>query len=215
MAKIIVDAVGEACPIPVVKADKALKELQGGDILEVHVDNEIAVQNLIRLASGRGLGYETRKVGNTNFAVVMVSGAEEAECGNHVTDAAVSGTDGGRRAEEAEPHRSTVVAIGSDCMGNGDEELGKLLMKGFIYALSQREELPRTILFYNSGARIPMKGAVSCEDLRSMEERGTEILTCGTCLDFYGLTENLGVGSITNMYTIAETLYNADKVIKP
>lgn len=215
MAKIIVDAVGEACPIPVVKADKALKELQGGDILEVHVDNEIAVQNLIRLASGRGLGYETRKVGNTNFAVVMVPGSEEAECGNHVTDAAVSGTDGGRGAEQAELHRSTVVAIGSDCMGNGDEELGKLLMKGFIYALSQREELPRTILFYNSGARIPMKGAVSCEDLRSMEERGTEILTCGTCLDFYGLTENLGVGSITNMYTIAETLYNADKVIKP
>lgn len=203
MAQIIVDAVGDACPLPVVKASKALKELECGDVLEVHVDNETAVQNLSRLASGKGLRCETRKIGESYFSVMMEPDKDRTESGSE------------RNAEDAKAQRSTVVAIGSDCMGNGDEELGKILMKGFIYALSQREELPQTILFYNSGARIPMKGAVSCEDLQCMEEQGTEILTCGTCLDFYGLTENLGVGSITNMYTIAEKLYDADKVIKP
>ncbi len=215
--KIIVDAVGEACPVPVVKANRALKELRDGDILEVHVDNENAVQNLMRLASGKGLRCEIHKVGETCFAVIMTTDEKGTESGNDVVDAAVpvAGAERVSVAEDVKTKRCTVVAIGSDCMGDGDEELGKILMKGFIYALSQREELPRTILFYNSGARIPMKGAVSCEDLHSMEERGTEVLTCGTCLDFYGLTENLGAGSITNMYTIAEKLYEADKVIKP
>ena len=99
-------------------------------------------------------------------------------------------------------------------MGHGNDELGKILMKGFIYALSQLEELPKTILFYNGGATITTEGSASIEDLKSMEAQGVEILTCGTCLDYYGLKDKLCVGSVTNMYTIVEKLSQADKIIK-
>ena len=100
-------------------------------------------------------------------------------------------------------------------MGHGNDELGKALMKGFIYALSQLEELPRTILFYNGGAHLTVEGSASLEDLKTMEAQGVEIMTCGTCLDFYGLKDKLAVGTVTNMYSIVETLSNASKVIKP
>jgi selenium metabolism protein YedF len=111
--------------------------------------------------------------------------------------------------------KNTVVVISSKAMGHGGDELGTALMKGFLYALSQQEQLPSTILFYNGGASITCEGSVSLEDLRSMEAQGVEILTCGTCLNFYGLTEKLAVGTVTNMYTIVEKMNGADLIIKP
>ena len=108
-----------------------------------------------------------------------------------------------------------IIAVTSDAMGRGSDELGRQLMKGFLYAVSQLEELPRTILFYNGGAKLTTEGSLSLEDLKSMEAQGVQILTCGTCLNYYGLTEKLAVGGVTNMYSIVETLAGADKVIKP
>ena len=100
-------------------------------------------------------------------------------------------------------------------MGSGADDLGRTLMKGFIYAVSQLETLPKAILFYNGGAKVTVEGSVSIEDLKSMVAQGVEILTCGTCLNFYGLTDKLAVGSVTNMYAIVEKLAGAGKVIKP
>ena len=100
-------------------------------------------------------------------------------------------------------------------MGQGDGELGAVLMKGFLFALGQLPELPRTVLFYNGGARLTVEGSDSLEDLRTLEAQGVEILTCGTCLSFYGLTEKLAVGGVTNMYSIVEKLAGASRVIRP
>ena len=108
-----------------------------------------------------------------------------------------------------------VVVISSAYMGTGDNELGAVLMKGFIYALSQQDELPRTILFYNGGAKLTCEMSPTLEDLMSLEENGVEILTCGTCLNHYGLTEKLKVGGVTNMYVIAEKMMQADLIVKP
>ena len=105
--------------------------------------------------------------------------------------------------------------ISSDRMGEGEEELGKVLIKGYIYALTQLETLPKTILFYNKGAYLTCEGSASLEDLKSLEAQGVEIFTCGTCLNYYGLSEKLQVGSITNMYVIADTMAKANKVVKP
>ena len=88
-------------------------------------------------------------------------------------------------------------------------------MKGFLFAVSQLPELPRTMLFYNGGASLTCKGSGSLEDLKSLEAQGVEILTCGTCLNHYGLTEELAVGGVTNMYAIVEKLAGAGKVVKP
>ena len=111
--------------------------------------------------------------------------------------------------------RNTVVVISSQCMGEGDPELGTALMKSYIYALSQQDQLPSTILFYNSGVKLACQDAPTLEDLKSLEAQGVEILACGTCLNFYGLSEKLQVGSVTNMYVIAEKMSQASLIIKP
>lgn len=204
MANTVVDARGEQCPIPVVKATKAIAALREPAVVEVHVDNEIAVQNLLRMASGKGYAAKSEQLEEKHYLVTVdvdrlpEAGAAESE--------AVCLPD--RRG-------GTVVAIGTATMGVGSEELGATLMKGFLYALSQQEELPGTILFYNGGARLTTEGSASLEDLRTMEAQGVEIMTCGTCLDYYGLKDKLRVGSVTNMYVIVEKLTKAAKVVKP
>lgn len=113
------------------------------------------------------------------------------------------------------PASNKVVVIRSSVMGEGDPELGKVLIKGFIYALSQQEDLPKTILFYNGGAHLTCEGSASLDDLKELELRGVRILTCGTCLNFYGLSEKLKVGEVTNMYEIAETMSKASLIVSP
>ena len=195
----VVDARGMACPIPVVKANQALAEMTEG-VLEVHVDNTVAVENLKRMASQKGLPVK----------------AEEPESGHYVLTIPVTGT-----VDTVMPEISCgsgsdfVVAVDTDVMGRGSDELGKTLLKGFLFAVSRLAVLPKTVLFYNGGAKLTVEGSDSLEDLRSMVEKGVEILTCGTCLNYYGLTDKLAVGSVTDMYTIVERLSGAGKVIKP
>ncbi|MBQ6857059.1 MAG: sulfurtransferase-like selenium metabolism protein YedF [Lachnospiraceae bacterium] len=204
MANIVVNAVGEQCPIPVVKATKAIREMKEAGVIEVHVDNEIAVQNLTKLANSKNLKSSAEKKEEKLYVVtIAMDGAIEE-----------SGAQDECIACAPDKRGNTVVAIASERMGHGNDELGKVLMKGFIYALSQLEELPKTILFYNGGATITCEESPSVEDLKSMEAQGVEILTCGTCLDYYGLKDKLAVGSVTNMYTIVEKLAQADKIIK-
>ena len=109
----------------------------------------------------------------------------------------------------------TVVAIGANTMGTGAEELGKTLLKAFVFALTQQDKLPKTVLFYNGGASLTCEGSPMLEDLKTLESEGVEIMTCGTCLNYYGLTEKLAVGSVTNMYAIVEKLIHAGNVVKP
>lgn len=205
MEKITVNAVGEQCPIPVVKATRALRAMKEPGVLEVLVDNEIAVQNLTRMSAGHHLASAAEKRGESLYAVTMEVTAPVGD------------------APAAEPEMSCmpdmrgdfVVAVDTDVMGRGSEELGRTLMKGFLFAVSQLPQLPSTILFYNGGAKLSVEGSDSLEDLKNMEAQGVEILTCGTCLNFYGLAEKLAVGAVTNMYTIVEKLAGAGKVVKP
>ncbi len=205
MGKIVVNAVGEQCPIPVVKATRALREMIGPGTLEVRVDNEIAVQNLTRMAAGHKLTAKSEKVGEKEFVVTM-----------EVTEPT-----GDAPLEEPplscapDARGNLVVAVDGAVMGRGSDELGKVLMKGFLYAAGQLPELPKTMLFYNGGARLTCEGSDSLEDLKGLEAQGVEIFTCGTCLNHYGLTEKLAVGGVTNMYSIVEKLAGAGKVIKP
>ena len=161
------NAVGEQCPIPVVKATRALNDMKEAGALEVHVDNEIAVQNVMRLAAGKGLASKSEKLGDKHFIITMeVSALPETQMPEPELSC------------KADIRGNTVVAIDSAAMGRGDDELGKTLMKGFIYALSQLDELPGAIIFYNGGATIPIEGSISVEDLKSMEAQGVEIMTC-------------------------------------
>ena len=198
-----VDARGDACPLPVVKAKKAIAELNGAGEVEVLVDNEIAVQNLTKMAQQKGYTYSAEKRAEREYRVLFTVGEAAPE------------TPAAPEACTPDARTDAVVAIASDKMGEGAEELGKTLLKAFVFSLTQQEKLPKTILFYNGGAHLTCEGSPMLEDLRALEAEGVEILTCGTCLNFYGLTEKLAVGGVTNMYVIAEKLLHAGNVVKP
>ena len=201
-----VNAIGDTCPIPVVKTKQAIQALGGAGVVQTLVDNEIAVQNLTKMAQQKGYGVTAQKLEEWKFQVTMTVGENAANLQAEEETLCQP-----RPASGAE---KTVVVIAAATMGAGDDALGKTLMKGFLYALGQQDRLPETILLYNGGAALACEGSVSLEDLQSMEARGVEILTCGTCLNFYGLTEKLKVGGITNMYTIVEKMTHADRTIQ-
>ena len=200
----IIDCRGLACPLPVVNAKKAAEAMNPGDVLTVLVDNEIAVQNLSRFAEHKGFGVSAQKKAEKEYAVVMtVSGAAPEEKEEEVTCVMDS-----RR-------KGMLVVLSGNVMGTGDAKLGTSLMKAFVFALTKQDQLPDTILCYNTGAYLTCEGADTLEDLKLLESEGVTILTCGTCLDFYGLKEKLAVGGVTNMYDIVERMENAAQIIKP
>ena len=199
---IIINAVGDVCPIPVIKAKDTINELKASDIIQVLVDNEIAVQNLQKLAGQKGFESEYIKeneIFKVNIKAVIDSNSipEETAC-------------------QCKPMgMNKVVVIASDVMGDGDRELGAMLIKSFVYALTTQDTLPSTVLFYNGGAKLTCKGSPVLEDLQKLSQDGVEILTCGTCLNFYGLTDELAIGKVTNMYEIVEKQLKADLILKP
>ena len=280
-----VNAMGDACPLPVVKTQKAMQELTGAGTVETLVDNETAVQNLGKLAASKGCTSATEKLGENQYRVTITVGenaktdegsGECFTCGKPKTVVVLSSDKMGGGSDELggagvietlvdnetavqnlgklaasrgcaskseklgeKQYRvtitvgenaktdeasgecftcgkpKTVAVISSDKMGGGSDELGGALMKAFVYALSQQETLPDTILCYNGGVKLSCEGSESLEDLKGMAERGVEILSCGTCLNYYDLKEKLAVGEVTNMYVIVEKMSGADRVVRP
>jgi len=198
-----VDARGDQCPIPVIKTKKAVESLTGADTVEVLVDNETALQNVTKLGSSYGAKVASSKTDDGAFRITIEVSAEAA------------GKTACAAADGEGVHGDTVAVISSDCMGSGSDELGRILIKGFIFALTQLPEPPKTILFYNGGVRLSTEGSDSLEDLKKMEAAGTVIMSCGTCLDYYKLKEKLAVGSVTNMYVITETMAKAGRILRP
>ena len=201
---VTVNAMGDKCPVPVIKTKKALDALTGPEEVEVLVDNETAVKNVTKLAESTGAAVTSEKLGEGEYKVkINAAGNAEAavteagdSCGCFVTG-------------------DTIAVFSSDKMGQGNEELGGVLIKGCIYAITQLEELPKKMIFYNGGAKLTCEGSDSLEDLKNLESQGVEIMTCGTCLDYYGLKEKRAVGTVTNMYSIVESMQQAGKIIKP
>ena len=200
-----VNALGDACPIPVVKTIKALASLGGAGTVETLVDNQVAVENLKRLAADKG------------FEVAVTRAAEKEW---HVVFTAPEGVEvAAEDADDAQCYipakKNLVVQVSSDAMGNGSDELGRNLMKAFIYALTQQDELPATMLFYNGGAHLTCEGSPALDDLKALAEQGVEILTCGTCLNHFGIVDTLAVGEVTNMYVICQKLEQASSIVRP
>ena len=204
-----VNAMGDACPIPVVKTKNAIKGMKEPGEVEIFVDNEIAVQNLTKMANQKGYDVKSEKLEEQKYSVVMTIKEITVEAEEEVQKKEEENC----QVDSRKKH--TVVVISSSKMGEGNEELGGVLIKGFVYALTQQDELPGTMLFYNGGAKLTCEDSEVLEDLKSLEALGVEILTCGTCLNYYGLTEKLAVGSVTNMYVIAEKMTQAGLIIKP
>ncbi len=195
MAK-IVDARGLPCPQPVLLTRDALRE---SDAVTTIVDSDTARHNVTRMAERAG--YTVR--------------AEEREEGVYLHIAR------GAAAPEAAPAPAPtlsggplVLVVPSQFMGRGEhEELGQILIRGFLHTLNEVSPLPDVIIFFNSGVKLTVEGSPVLEDLRSLEAQGVQILICGTCLGYYGLKEKVAVGEVSNMYTIAETMLQAGRVV--
>lgn len=210
MKEIKVDAMGDQCPIPVIKTKKALNEITESTLVEVHVDNEIAVQNLSKMAKQKKLEYTCEKIEDQHYVIKIKVEAQDTKQ-QEINDVEEN------KEEICYPDKktNTVVVLSSNKMGEGSEELGQILMKGFIFALTELDELPSTILLYNSGVKLSTEGSNSINDLKTLQAQGVEILSCGTCLNYYDLTEKLEVGEVTNMYFILEKMSQAEKIIRP
>ena len=200
-----VNAIGDACPIPVVKTKKAIEALTADETVVVLVDNETALQNVTKAARTMGFEVQQETVSDKEFKItiqVVKGAAAPAE-----EEPAACCCEGYKK--------NVVVAVSSDKMGEGSEELGKVLIKAFFFALTQQDELPGTIIFYNGGVKLSTEGSPVLEDLKNLAAQGVEVISCGTCLNFYQLSEKLAVGEVSNMYDIVEHLRKADVVVKP
>ena len=174
-------------------------------VLTVQVDNAIAKENLLRLAAS--LGYAAYAQGEGEDLRVVIT----KEPGDIDDGQAVAGEDCRLPRERGD----LAVFITTDTLGRGSDELGRLLMKSFLYGLTEWEELPATLALMNGGVKLAVRQAATLTDLQALTAAGTQILVCGTCLDFFGLKDELAVGQISNMYDIQAALLAAGRLLQP
>lgn len=188
------DARGMLCPKPVLEAKKIIETSENGDVLKVNVDNQIAVSNLEKMASQLNLGFAYAQIDAQHFEVML----EVREKVESIVKAV----------------GKSVVVISSDKMGE-EEALGEILIKGFIYALSEKTQEIDKVIFYNRGVLLTKTSSSVIEDLKTLEDKGVDLMVCGTCLNYFGIEPELGVGRVTNMYDILESQLRAERVLKP
>jgi selenium metabolism protein YedF len=193
----IVDCRGLACPQPVIQSKKAMAESEQATTI---VDNETAVQNVSRMADKEGYAVTVERKADG----IYLSLSKSQPGGQTMPTASPA---------PSEAQGATVLLIASDSVGRGDDELGGILIRSFLHTLNEVEPLPGTIVFLNAGVKLTMEGSSVLEDLASLTEKGVQILACGTCLGHFGLKGKVAVGEVSNMYTIAETLLGAGKVV--
>ena len=190
----IVDCRNMTCPMPVVTVKRALEEASGESV-KVLLDEGAQRENVARFAASRGFQVEEALEGE-GYAM-LISGASREST-----------------STQSEKGGQSVFLIASDCLGDGQEELGRLLMKNFIITLLDLSEIPERMLFLNRGIFLTTEGSEVIEALEKLANRGVEILSCGVCLDFFNRREKLCTGSVTNMFTIAESMLRAGSVIR-
>ncbi|NLE90718.1 MAG: sulfurtransferase-like selenium metabolism protein YedF [Dehalococcoidales bacterium] len=187
-----IDCRGLSCPHPVLLTKKALEE-SGNEPLKILLDSTNALQNVKRFASSQNHQMDlTEKDGV--FELIIKPGRENET--------------------RSDKTGSYVVLITSEVLGGGDENLGTILIKSFLNTLWQNNNLPTKILFLNSGVKLACEGSNVLDTLNLLKEAGVSIVSCGTCLAYYELTDKLNIGYTGNMYEIVESLLEATKVIK-
>lgn len=195
-----IDARGFGCPKPVMMAEKALSQIDEGTI-EVLVDNEASVKNLSRFATKQGMYVETGKE-DTYWTVKIVKGYP----------CEIESASGGQPLKYERREKDIFMIIGTDTLGK-EEELGKILMKGFIETMKVTKELPHTMFFLNAGVKLTTINDETVSILKEIEDLGVEIFSCGTCLKYYNLEDELKVGYRGTTNHIVEGIKDFKKVV--
>ena len=192
--------IGKPCPIPVVETKKALLQ-PGSEGVIVLVDNFIAVQNLEKMAKGLGYDFSFEQRSENEYGVTIPA---KKSNGQHKTI---------QQPEPVAASGRVTFFITADQLGISDEEPGKKLIKAFFYSLAESPVTPETILLVNTGVKLSAEGSEVLPDLKTLAARGTKILSCGQCLNYYGLTDKLAVGNITNMLEIIGILSSSPRTV--
>jgi selenium metabolism protein YedF len=189
------DCRGQQCPQPVVQVRRQMLAAPTAP-LQVLVSDPVARDNVRRLAASRGYQVTVADDGET-FRLDLTPAAPAA----------------GQTAMPASG--PTVILVASDQMGNGDPQLGHILMKNFLFTLAESDATPDLLLFVNGGAKLTVQGSDVIEPLQKLIELGAEVATCGLCLDFFGLKNALVAGRVSNMLELANALQGAGRIIRP
>jgi selenium metabolism protein YedF len=200
-----VDARGLACPQPVLETRRALEQ-SGNSELRVLVDNETSLENVSRFARNQGCRVEVKDSGQ-QFEIIIARAGEAPAEPEELLPCAIPSEQPGKT--------KNVVYIGNNCMGKGDDDLGAKLMRGFLRTWIDVTPKPWRMIFINSGVKLTTTDDEAVDAVSLLEEKGVEILSCGTCLQHFGLEDKLRVGKVTNMYEVIESLNKASKVISP
>lgn len=191
-----INALGKPCPIPVIEVKKAIREIEStGGTIKIQIDNDIAVKNIEKMASSLKLKTRSQQIEQEIYQVEIQVPKNFRECEIQKND------------------KELVIAFSKKTMGDGDVSLGEILIKSYIYSLTELDTPPEHLLFFNSGAFLTNQKSTVLKDLKELQEKGTQISTCGACLDFYQIKESLAIGEVTNMFGIAEIMAQAKKVI--
>ena len=189
-----VDCRGQQCPQPVIQTRKTMLA-EPGSALEVLVDDQVCQDNVSRLATTMGYRIKSEKSGTA--IRLELSPGEKLQ--SHATAPATG---------------PRIIFIGSDQIGSGDPKLGQVLMKNFIFTLTEADVVPDAIYCVNSGVRLTIGGSEVLEPLEELASRGVDIASCGLCLEYFDAKDSLAVGRISNMLELVNALEGAGSIIR-
>ena len=202
----IVDTKGKLCPAPLIAAKKALKETTVGEPFIVLTDNKTSFNNLCRFLKDNKADWQVSESnGVWSLTVTRQAGDIVQTKAEEYCTPTISHFEKG----------NYIVAITSDKMGEGDDELGHLLISNFIKALKDLDKLPQHMVFYNKGVTLAVKDSPVIEHIKDLEKMGVEIHLCATCVNHYKIENNVAVGNLSNMYSIAEVMASAGNIVRP
>ena len=197
----IIDARNKPCPKPVMMAQKATK--LGYDSIQVILNSEVSATNVKRFMEKQGYKFSEEKAENGDIVLVCTKPDSTKQ---QVTPEGVS-----TRASSIT--KDMALLITTSHLGRNDDELGEVLMKGFLSTIADMEQTPKVVALMNEGVLLALPESSTSESLSQLEEKGCHILVCGTCTNHFGVTEKIKLGTISNMFEITEHILETHKTI--
>ncbi len=203
MSAYVVDCCGMACPQPVIETKKAL-EKGTGEVILVIVDNTTARENVSRFAKNAGCGVKVEEKEGCYHLTISRPASQGVATGLYIKEC--------EETIESKVPTGVVYFITANTLGQGSPDLGEVLMKSLMTTMLEQQP-PKALLLLNTGVFLAVEDSPVLEQIQKMARAGTEILVCGTCLNYYKLKEKLAVGAVSNMYEINNRLIGPYKVI--
>lgn len=195
--KNIIDCKGLNCPMPVINTKKYFDGIENGTAIVI-VDNEVAKNNVEKFAASNNYSFESENKNDNIFEVKIIKGlAQEAQ---------------ESLQDEVNNRQPLTILIASEELGDGSSELGTALMKSYLFALAEANTIPDNLIFINGGVKLVVQESLVLESIKKLQDKGTNVFSCGLCLDFYNIKDKLAVGEITNMYAIVEMMNNSNTI---